>query len=804
MEISLEWLKDYVALPADVASTAAKLTAAGLEVEGQRNPAEGLQGVLVAQVKEAVPHPNAEKLQVTQVDIGASALLQIVCGAKNFKVGDKVPLATTGSVLPGGLSIGRAALRGVDSFGMLCSAKELGLPEGEDGLLILDPSLPVGTPIAQALGLDDTILSLNVTPNRPDALNHLGVAREVSVVTGQPLQLPMATPVEQGEPANAVLSITIEDPERCARYAARVIEGVKVGKSPEWLERRLESVGVRSINNVVDVTNYVLMELGHPLHAFDLEKLAGGRIVVRTAKAGEEIQTLDGKQRKLDPTDLVIADAERAQAIAGVMGGAHSEVDEKTTRVVLESAWFLPSTVRKSARRHGLHSEASHRFERGADVGVVPFALDRAAKLIAELSGGTVRPGQVEQVARQLPAREVSLRHGRIAEVLGVEVAWPEALRILIALGFDVVREAEDVTRLRVPTARVDVEREEDLIEEIARIHGYDRIPVVLPRGSGALAPEPKPLEAERRLRQALAGQGLDEVVNYAFVSEKALRAVGEAGPFISLLNPLSAEQAVMRTSLFPSLLENLSRSLRHQAESLRFYEVGRTYHRDPEGGQGRRPAAREVAEVGGLLHGLRSGRSWTAKDERIDFYDAKGAVEAALSALHVEGVRFEPRRDDPSLHPGAAASVVAADGVVLGRVGQLHPRVARALDLPEDVFLFSLELAPLLERAQLVPQASALPRFPAVLRDLSVVVPDAQPVEAIRALILEVGQPLVEDARVFDVYTGANIPEGHRSLAFAIRYRSAERTLQDAEVGEAHQRIVAEVHQRLGASLRA
>ncbi|HLT28941.1 MAG TPA: phenylalanine--tRNA ligase subunit beta [Myxococcaceae bacterium] len=803
MEISLEWLKDYVPVEG-VEQTAARLTDGGLEVEGIRHLGEGLDGVLVAEVKEAVPHPDAERLQVTQVDIGASALLQVVCGAKNFKVGDKVPLATVGSELPGGMKIGRAALRGVDSFGMLCSAKELGLPEGEDGLLILDSSLKPGVPIVEALGLDDSVLTLNVTPNRPDALSHVGVARDLAVLTGTRLTLP-PTSCEEGEAAIAdALTVRIEAGDRCARYAARVIEGVKVGPSPAWLSRRLEACGVRSINNIVDVTNFVLLELGHPLHAFDLDRLAEKTLVVRTAAAGETLKTLDGKERKLEAGDLVIADAARAQALAGVMGGAESEVGEATTRIVLESAWFAPEGVRRTARRHALHSEASHRFERGADPEIIPVALDRAARLIAELAGGTIARGRIDEVAVPHPPREVMLRDGSVSRLLGVEVPAEEVRRILTALGFSAQGEQDGATRWRVPSHRPDVTGEVDLVEEVARIRGYATIPSVLPRGGSALAPPDPAAVGTARLRAALSGLGHDEVINYAFTSEQALRNVGETGDVVTLLNPLSAEQGVMRTSLLPGLLENLSLSVRHQVERLRIYEIGRTYHRDPQGGQGQRPAAREVNRLGGLLYGLRAGRSWSEGSGTVDFYDAKGAVEGVLSALHIHGARFTAIRDVPSLHPGAAAAIHDAEGQLLGTVGQLHPRVARAADVPEAVFVFDLDLARLLARATLVPLAQALPRFPAVLRDLSVVVPREHAMEAVRQLILEEGGALVEDAALFDVYTGQNIPEGHRSLAFAIRYRSPERTLQDAEVTEAHQRIVERVHERLGASLRA
>ncbi len=803
MKVSLNWLKDYVDLPADPRELARQLTMGGLEIEAIDSAGAALAGVVVAQVKASQKHPNADKLSVTQIDAGGGQLLQIVCGAKNYQVGDKVPLATIGTRLPNGTEIKQSPLRGVDSFGMLCSARELGLSEEASGLLILDPAAMVGAPIAAALGMEDTVFEVNVTPNRPDALSHLGIAREVAVLTRSKLKPPVAPLVERGGPAGSKVKITVEDSARCPRYAARVIEGVTVGPSPAWLASRLKACGVRSINNVVDVTNYVLLEYGQPLHAFDLDHLAGAEIVVRLARAGERLTTLDGKERLLDRDDLVIADRERAQVIAGVMGGAQSEVGAKTTRVLLEGASFQPSTVRRSSKRHAIHSESSHRFERGTDVGVIPAALDRAAALIAELAGGQICSGRVDLYPQPAQRRRVKLAYAQIGALLGAPVEPDEARRILEALGFGCEAEAQGEATFTVPLGRVDVERPEDLIEEVARIRGLDAIPAALPRSLAEISAELPAQELARRIRQALSGAGFDEVVNYSFVSPAALVALGEQVKPAALLNPLSAEQSVMRTTLCAGLLQNVSDNLRHQIPSIRLYELGRVYLPDPEGGVGLRPVTREPLLLAGALAGLREGRAWTATDKSaaMDFFEAKGAVEVVLSAIGAQRARFVPL-EGPRYHPRAAATVMLGDRLV-GSLGEVHPRVAKKLDIPAGVFLFELEVEALAAAAQLVPSFKQLTRFPAVLRDLSVVVGLEQPNDQVRQLIIEVGAPLVEDAQVFDVYTGKPIPEGKKNVAYALRYRALDRTLTDTEVNAAHQRIVGQVTDRLGARLR-
>ncbi|BDG07452.1 phenylalanine--tRNA ligase subunit beta [Anaeromyxobacter paludicola] len=789
MRISYKWLSEYVSLPAPD-ELARRLTAVGLEVEAVERVGAELAGVVTARIVASDPHPNAEKLSVTRVDAGGPEPLQVVCGAKNYRVGDVVPLATVGAKLPGGVEIKKAKLRGVESFGMLCSARELGLSADAAGLLILPAETAPGQPIAAALGLDDVLLEVNVTPNRPDALSHLGIAREVAALLGTPVRPPRAALAEAGGPASDAVKVRIEAPEKCRRYAARVVEGVTIGPSPAWLARRLESCGVRSISNVVDATNYVLLELGHPLHAFDLDQVAGAEIVARAARPGERMTTLDGKERALDPDDLVIADRDRASALAGVMGGGDSEISQGTTRVLVESAWFAPATVRRTGKRHGLHTEASHRFERGADPGMVLPALDRCAALIAELGGGKVRPGVVDAHPRPHQRAEVRLSFDRPAALLGMPVPRAEAERILAGLGFEARDAGADGATFLVPSWRVDVSGEEDLVEEIVRTVGYDAIPETLPPLAGVTPSRPRDAEALDRAREALEAAGFCEAVNFSFVAEKELAAVSSAAP-IALRNPISADLAVMRTALVPSLLKNAAHNLRQRVGDVRLYEAARVYAPHPEGAA---PAdgpdgapAHEAWRLAAVLAGRRSPLGWSAGSEAADFYDLKAAVEGLLEALGVARAGF--RSGGPSwLHPRSAATVLAG-GRELGHLGELHPRVSEAFELPRGVLAFELDLAALASLARIVPGYRPVPRFPAVLRDLAVVVAEEVPAgEVLRCVRAE---PLVEEVTLFDVYRGAPLAAGKKNLAMALRYRLPERTLTDAEADAAHQRIL-------------
>lgn len=800
MRISLDWLREFVPLKLAPDELAQRLTFAGLEVEAIDRPGEALTGVTVGRVRSSERHPNADHLTVCIVDAGHGERLTIVCGASNFKPGDTVALARPGTVLPGGRTLERATIRGVESDGMLCSAKELRVGDDAAGILVLAPDAAIGAPVAAALGLDDAILDVNVTPNRPDCLSHRGIAREVAALTGVPLEAPRSRLREDRAPVAKAARVRIEDPIRCPRYAARVVEGVRVGASPRWVRRRLEACGFRPINNAVDATNYVLLELGHPLHAFDLDRVAGAQIVVRTARAGERLSTLDGVDRALDREDLVIADRDRPSAFAGIMGGASSEIAGGTARILIESAVFAPLAVRRTATRHGMRTEASQRFERGADIGMVTVALDRCAGLVAKLCGGRVLKGRIDVHPGRRTPKSVSLRVARVGALLGAEVPAAECLRIYRSLGLSIGREKAGRVEVRIPSHRVDLTREEDLVEEVARIRGYDRVPSSPLPGVPELEPESSAREVERRLRAALAASGFDEAVNYAFLAEADLLAMnpdGGAPAPIRLKNPISADLAVMRTCLLPGLLANLRHSRRRQVEDLRFYEIGSVFSGGARA-EDTGPAV-ERRGVAGVVIGRRQPRGWAHDGSAADFYDAKGALETALESLGVGGAAFAPA-DAPHLHPRSACAVMAGDRR-LGTIGEVHPATARHFELPGGVFGFELSLDRILAACRLTPTYRGTPRFPAVLRDVAVVVADEVPAERVRRAIASV--ELVDDVVLFDVYRGSPIPVGKKNLAYAIRYRRPDRTLTDDEANAAHAAIVERLAREFGAQLR-
>ncbi|HEY2030407.1 MAG TPA: phenylalanine--tRNA ligase subunit beta [Myxococcales bacterium] len=796
MKISVKWLRELC--PADISDDeiARRLTLAGLEVEGRQSIAIG-EGVVAARVASREPVPGSDHLSVCRVDDGSSTQ-QIVCGAQNYEAGDVVPMARPGATLPNGMQIKRAKLRGVESNGMLCSERELGLSDDHAGLMILPRETRLGTTLDELLGLPDTVFEINVTPNRPDALSHLGIARELSALTGIEIK-----PLDAKRLGTGTLpaKVSVEDAEWCPRYVALVIEGVRVGPSPLRVQERLRSCGVRPISNVVDATNRALLELGHPLHAFDLDKLAGAQIVVRRAREGEPMTTLDGKERKLTADDLVIADAEKPVALAGVMGGATSEVSESTTRLLLESAMFEPAGVRRTARRQALHTEASHRFERGMDEHSAGEAALRCAQLIVELAGGRILDGSIDVYPKPRELPKVYVRPSRVSSVLGVEVSADEVDARLRSLKLTNVGDG----RWSVPSWRGDLRREIDCIEEIARLRGFDKIPVrVHKAGVGETAAIDPSRQATRAGRAVFSAHGLDEVLNYSFVAAADLSALGAPEPIL-VANPLTVEQGAMRTTMLAGLLRNLAHNLKRGSHDVRLYEVGRVYlrERDPQHAEGPLAwPAHEPRRIGIALAGTRAAKGWTGGGDALDLYDLKGIVEDLLEALSVDG-RFT-HATHHAMHPATTAQLQVA-GAAVGQLGQIHPTVAARFELPPSVWLAELDWDALVAQATSVRPLSGVPKFPAVARDLAFVVDARVAADALLAEIRAADEEkLLESVSLFDVYRGAPVPEGRKSMAFGLSLRAADRTLTDAEADALCARIRERLKTKVGAEIRA
>ncbi|HEY9857420.1 MAG TPA: phenylalanine--tRNA ligase subunit beta [Stenomitos sp.] len=800
MRIPLNWLNDYFAAPlTDVEAIRSALTNAGLEVEGIERVAPGFEKVVTGKIVAADKHPNADRLRICQTDLGTGELLQIVTGAQNVQVGDIIPVALGGAKLPNGLEIKPSKLRGIDSFGMYCSRKELGLEGGVDGVEVLPPDTPLGVSVAQVMGVGGVVIEVAVLANRPDALSVLGVARELSAAGLGTLKLPQPPALTlDGEPLAAV---TLEASDLCPRYAAQVVSGLTVGESPDWMKERLELAGIRAISNVVDVTNFVLLEMGQPLHAFDLAKIAPKTLRPRRAQAGERITTLDGVERTLDADMLVIADEQGPQAIAGVMGGAHSQVTEATTRILLESAYFDPSSVRKTGKKLGLSSESSYRFERGVDPEHTVLALARAAQLLAETAGGKAEGPVVDQkVAPDFPQPlTLTLRPARVERVLGVLPDLEVARRKLAAIGFEIA--SGEPWQVRVPGwRRHDVTREIDLIEEIARLVGYEQVPATLMPLSG-VATLGRREEIVRRVRTALEGAGLHEAITPSLTSEAALKmAKAPVDEAVILANPL-AEMAMLRTSMLPGLLE-VARFNHYQGISnVALYEVGKTYHRRPDG------SIVEPRWVVFLVMGEQATGVWKRAPEVLsaDFYWGKGLVERVFEAFGTPLPQVFPYPEDPALHPGRAARL-EANGTLVGFLGEVHPEVYAAYDLPVGgraaVAWLSLEaleaVVPTEDR-----HFHAFGRIPAVLRDLALVVPETTMASSVVATVREMGGELLEAVEVFDRYQGPQVPEGKVSLGLRLRYRDPQKTLSDEEVEPVHRRIVERAQEAYGAAVR-
>lgn len=800
MKVTYNWLKEFVDFDLSPETLADLLTMLGLEVEGIEKQGCGMDDVVVAVVEEKRQHPNADKLSLCRVNNG-SEVVDVVCGAQNFKQGDTVALAKIGATLPGDFKIKRSKIRGEESCGMLCSEKELGLAEESAGIMVLSHGLPLGTPLFEALGLKDTLLEIGLTPNRADCLSVAGVAREIAAKLGIRVRYPDTAIVEGADAADATIGVTIEDPDLCPRYAARYITGCTVAPSPEWLVKRLNAVGMRSISNVVDVTNLVMMELGHPLHAFDCDQLEGRRIVVRRAGEGELFTTLDDQQRILTTDDLVICDASRPVALAGVMGGLNSEISVDTTNILLESAWFKPAAIRRTSKRHGLHTESSHRFERGADIGMVPRALDRAAALIAQLSGGTIARGVVDVYPVKITPPAITLRPGYAGVLLGIELPNQEVVDILKRLECRVHETAEGMLEVVPPSYRIDIEREIDLVEEVARMKGFDAIPATMPIARVVSDLPTLHQRMERSIRDILVNHGMNEIINFSFISPDAadkllLPEDDIRRSAIKLANPLVAEQSVMRTSLLPGVLESIARNTSFRTMDLKLFEIRRRYL----------PTAEEMPNeplcIAGALTGSRVTTSWNTARDAVDFYDVKGIIENLLELLHIRNVSWVADVPEPYYHPGKSCSVMAGRELI-GTFGEIHPTVQTTYGIEKPVYAFELDFEKLVSLTDQKRSISAPSRFPDSFRDIALLAAEDVQAERIVSCVKGVKAREIEQVEIFDLYRGAGIQEGFKSIAIRVRYRSFERTLTDDEIGVIHAKVIAALVNKLNVSIR-
>jgi phenylalanyl-tRNA synthetase beta chain len=797
MRFNENWLRALVDTTLDTARLGDLLTMAGLEVEECNPVAPAFSGVVIAQVLSVEKHPDADKLKLCRVDAGEPAPLQIVCGAPNVAAGMKVPCARVGARLPGGLKIKAARVRGVESFGMLCSARELGLSEDHGGLLALPGDAPVGADIRDHLELDDHVLLLKLTPNRADCLSVAGIAREVAALTGAALRLPTAA--EPAATHGRQRDIVLDAPEACPRFCGQVISGLRADAPvPRWMRQRIERAGLRCINAVVDITNYVMLELGQPLHAYDDTKLSGA-MHARYARDGETLELLNGQILALDGDALVIADEARVLGLAGIMGGEGSGVVDATTDVFLEAAFFVPQAIAGKARSFGFASDASHRFERGVDFGNTRSAMSRATALILEICGGSAGPLVEAVAAAHLPQRApVRLRCSRAAQVLGMEIEPAEIARIFTALGFDFERSGADFL-VTPPSRRFDIEIEEDLIEEIVRVRGYDTVPTPPPRGPLRMLPLTEMRRTPWQVRHILASLDYQEVVNFSFVDAGWERDFCASEAPIVLANPIASQMGVMRSSLIGGLVANLASNLKRQVERVRVFELGRCFLRDA-GAVADQRAVQGYAQplrVAALAAGLAAPEQWGAEKRQVDFYDIKADLEALFAP---RAVRFEAALH-PALHPGRSAAVIR-DGKRVGVLGELHPRWTQKYALETSPVLFELDVDAALAAG--LPDYREPSRFPAVVRDIALVVAADLPVQVLLDGMRGAAPEIVCGLEVFDVYQGKGIEPDRKSLAIRVVMQDTERTLAEDEVEAARSRLIRFAEESFSARLRA
>lgn len=812
MRTSIEWLNDYVTIQTAPQELADALTMAGIPVEEIEYQGQGLEKVVVGKIEEILPHPNADKLRICRVNVGAAELLQIVTGAANVQEKDVIPVALEGAHLPNGVSIKASKLRGEPSYGMLCSAKELGidseeLPEEQrSGIYILPADTAIGQGIQDVLGLNQVILGFELTANRPDCFSVIGLAREVAALTGTSLKLPEIKVQEDSALPQASETVTVQTacPDLCRRFAARVLHDVKVGPSPEWMARRVEAAGMRSISNVVDVTNFVMLEMGQPLHAYDASRVRGASLTARLANEGEELVTLDSAERKLNPSMLVIADAEGPAGLAGVMGGFDSEVTAATQTVILEAAHFQGANIRRTARQLGLRSEASGRFERGTDVVRATEALDRAAQLLLEMGACRIAPGYADAYPVVQEPRTVSFSVAEVNRRLGTALSADCMNEILQRLYFTILQVEGDIVTLGVPSWRDDVEGMADISEEIARMHGFEQIQASLPAAAVAPGGQSQRHDLVDLLTQQCVAAGFMQGISFSFSHPKvfdALRLEEEdmRRQAVPVLNPITDEFPILRTTLLGNMLEMVGRNVARRNEDVRLFEIGAVYL--PKN-LPMDTLPQEPWMLCAALTGRRQPQGWNQGQEPVDFYDAKGLAEQLLHSLGLNKAIFE-KAVHPALHPGRCARIVYPGGKELGWVGEVHPDTREAFGLRAPVFVCELSLEAMLPLWKRLPIYTALPKFPGMQRDLAFVTSDEISAGVLEQEISKVGGALLKQVTLFDLYKGEHLPANQRSLAFSLLFQSADKTLTDEEVEAVIQKIISRLHERFGCELR-
>jgi len=784
MQFSEAWLRALVDPPIDTDVLCDKLTMAGFEVESVTRAAPPFVNVVVGEIISAAPHPDADRLRVCLVNVGAADRLQVVCGAPNAEAGLRVPCALEGAVLPGGHSIRRATMRGVESQGMLCSARELGLSDDASGLLELPEDATPGQNVRTVLALDDALITIKLTPNRPDCLSISGIAREVAAMTGAPLSLPGVGAANVTTTASR--NVRIDDVDACPRFAARVIEGIDArAPTPEWMKMRIERCGIRSISAIVDITNYVMLELGQPLHAYD-NRLLEGDVVVRFANPGEKLTLLNGQTLALERDLLLVCDSVKPLGLAGIMGGEHSGIADDTTAIYLEGAFWNPAVIQGKMRRLGFQSDAGHRFERGVDFELGPRAVERATQLIVDICGG--RSGPLVDKVGTLPSRPpVRLRSARVAKLLGVEVAPDAIAEIFTRLQLPFVREGNDFV-VTPPSYRFDIAIEEDLVEEVARIYGYDEIPATPRPHVQTMLPSSETKRSVSALRHSFVARDWQEIVTFSFVDAKDEHALDPAGKPIAVLNPIAAHLDVMRTTLLPGLIGTLQTNIKRKLPRVRVFEIGRVFVRD---------GFAQPVRIGGLAFGSNDPEQWGMRSRGVDLFDVKGDLEAVAAPLSITTTAHVL----PWLHPGRSA-IVSVDGVQSGWLGELHPRLCRHFDLPTAPSVFELDLASLMSLP--MPRAHELSRLPPLRRDIAILVNEDIEVGNILDAIRDIRRREIEHVDVFDVFRGNELPNGRKSVAILVVMRDTERTLTDVDGDRIVEAILATLNSQFGATLRS